>query len=124
MVDDLSPDEVEQAIKGTRLLLVDAWSPNCGPCKELSPIMEFLEEMHADNSDIRIVKVNTKEHIGFATKNNIFAIPCVLVFFEGAPAKYVLHNPETGEAKVIDRLQGLRPLEHYDEMICALLSSA
>jgi thioredoxin 1 len=122
MVDDISPEEVEQAIKETRLLLIDAWAPSCGPCKELAPIMEELEEMYADNSDLRIVKVNTNEHVGFATKNNIFAIPCVLAFFEGESAKYTIHNPETGETKVIDRLLGLRPLEVYDDMICSLLS--
>ncbi len=123
MVDDLSPEEIEQAIKTTRLLLVDSWAPSCGPCKELAPIMEELEEMYADNSDLRIVKVNTQDHIGFATKNNIFAIPCVLAFFDGAPAKYTVVTG-TGETKIVDRLLGLRPLEHYDDMICSLLSIA
>ncbi len=124
MVDDISSEEVEQAIKETRLLLIDAWAPTCVPCKELAPILEDLEEMYADNADLRIVKVNTNKHIGFATENNIFAIPCVLAFFEGAPAKYNLHNPDTGETKIIDRLLGLRPLEHYDDMVRALLDTA
>ena len=121
MVEDVSPEEVNQASKEFRLLLVDAWAPSCGPCKELGPILDELEEIYSDNSDVKIVKVNTQEHIGFAMKNSIFAIPCVLAFFEGEPAKYVLHNPETGDTRVIDRLLGLRPLEHYEDMICSLL---
>ena len=124
MVDEVSPEEVEEVIKKHRLLLVDAWAPSCAPCRELSPILEKLEEKYSDNSDLRIVKINTQEHIGFASKNNIFAIPCVLAFFEGKPAEYVRHDPETGDTKVVDRLLGLRPLEHYDDMICSLLCLA
>ena len=120
MVDDISPDEVELAIKKSRLLLVDVWTPSCGPCKELGPILEEIEEMYADNSDLRIVKVNTQDHIGFATKHSIFAIPCVLAFFEGKPPKYVIQD-SAGDTRVLDRLVGLRPMEHYHDMICFLL---
>jgi thioredoxin-like negative regulator of GroEL len=120
MVDDLSPDEIELVVKTTRLVLVEAWAPTCGPCRELTPILEEIEEMYADNTDVRIVKVNTGLHIGFAAKNQIFALPCVLAFFEGEPAEYTFQTG-VGETKVVDRLIGLRPLEHYDEMISALL---
>ena len=121
MVDDMSPEEVEIAVKETRLLLVEAWSPSCGPCKELGPILEELEETYAKNSNLRIVKINTQDHIGFASKNNIFALPCVLGFFEGEPAKYVCQDAK-GDTRVVDRLVGLRPIDHYDDMICSLLS--
>ena len=123
MVDDITPEEVKQYIKSTRLLLVEAWAPTCGPCKDLAPILEKLEEEYSDNSDLKIVKVNTKDHIGFATENNIFALPCVLIFFEGEPAKYTTET-NLGETKVLDRLLGLRPLEHYDDVICTLLNIA
>ena len=119
-MDDLSPDDIELAVKNTRLVLVDAWAPTCRPCKELSPILEEIEEMYADNADVRIVKINTEEHIGFASKNGIFALPCVLIFFDGEPAKYTVQNG-IGEIKIVDRLIGLRPLEHYDEIITSLL---
>ncbi|MHA1943999.1 MAG: thioredoxin family protein, partial [Candidatus Thorarchaeota archaeon] len=102
------------------LLLVDAWAPSCGPCKELGPILEEIEEIYADNSDFRIVKVNTQDHLGFATKHSIFALPCVLAFFEGKPAEYVIQDSK-GNSRVLDRLVGLRPMEHYDNMICFLL---
>ena len=121
MVDDISPEEVEIAIKETRLLLVEAWSLSCGPCKELGSILEELEETYAKNSNLRIVKINTQDHIGFASKNNIFALPCVLGFFEGEPAKYVCQDAK-GDTRVVDRLVGLRPMDHYDDMICSLLS--
>ncbi len=120
MVDDISPEKVEIAVKETRLLLVEAWSPSCGPCKNLGPILEELEETYAENSNLRIVKINTEAHIGFASKNNIFALPSVLCFFEGEPAKYVCQDSR-GDTQVVDRLVGLRPMDHYDDMICSLL---
>ncbi|MFW9817011.1 MAG: thioredoxin family protein [Candidatus Thorarchaeota archaeon] len=120
MVDDLSPDEIEIVVKNTRLVLVDAWAPTCGPCKELSPILEEIEEIYSDNPDVRIVKINTGEHIGFASKNDIFALPCVLIFFDGEPAKYTIVTG-TGDTKVVDRLIGLRPIEHYEDIIYSML---
>ncbi|MHA2145595.1 MAG: thioredoxin family protein [Candidatus Thorarchaeota archaeon] len=120
MVDDLTSDEVELAKQQSKLLLVDAWTPTCVPCKELSPILEEVESIFVEQSDLRIVKINTQKHIGFATENNVFALPCVLAFFEGEPAKYVFKN-STGDTKVVDRLVGLRPLEHYEDMIRSLL---
>ena len=120
MVDDLSPDDLELVVKNTRLVLVDAWATTCAPCKELTPILEEVEEMYADNQDVKIVKINTGKHIGFATKHGIFALPCVLAFLDGEPAEYNFVTG-TGETKVVDRLIGLRPLEHYDDMIISLL---
>jgi thioredoxin 1 len=120
MVDDLSPDDIELVIKDTRLVLVDAWAPTCGPCKELSPILEEIEETYSDNVDVRIVKINTGEHIGFASKNSIFALPCVLIFLDGKPAKYTIQSG-TENIKIVDRLIGLRPFEHYDDIIRSLL---
>jgi thiol-disulfide isomerase/thioredoxin len=122
MVDDLSPEEVEIAVKETRLLLVEAWSPSCGPCKDLGPILEDLEDTYAENSNLRIVKINTQDHMGFASKNNIFALPCVLGFFEGEPARYMCQDSR-GDTRVVDRLIGLRPIDHYDDMICSLLGT-
>ena len=123
MVDDLTPDEIELVVKRTRLVLVDAWATTCAPCRELTPILEEIEEMYTDNVDVRIVKINTGEHIGFASKNGIFALPCVLIFFDGEPAKYTLVTG-TGDKKIVNRLIGLRPFEHYDDVIRSLLQLA
>jgi len=117
MVDDASPGDVERIAKKTRLLFVDTWADWCHPCKALSPILEELDEKYADNPDIEFLKVNTQEHRQFAMDNEIHAIPCVLIYFDGEPAKYEVENPRTGETKTVDRLIGLRPAEHYEEVI-------
>jgi thioredoxin-like negative regulator of GroEL len=121
MVEDVSPQDVERAKRDTKLLFVDAWAEWCQPCKALTPIMEELEEKYADNDDVKFLKVNTQIHREFAMDNSIHAIPCVLIYFEGEPAKYEVTNPATGEKKALDRLIGLRPAEHYEEAISYFL---
>jgi thioredoxin-like negative regulator of GroEL len=123
MVDDASPEDVEQEINKTRLLFVDTWAEWCQPCKALTPILEELEEKYANNPAIKFLKVNTQDHRQFAMDNEIHAIPCVLIFFDGEPAKYEVTNQRTGERKILDRLIGLRPAEHYEEVISFFLSA-
>jgi thioredoxin 1 len=117
MVADVSPEVVERVLGETRLLFVDAWAPWCGPCVALTPILEELDGKYADNPDVRFLKVNTQEYRKFAMDNTIHAIPCVLIFFDGEPAKYEVMDERTGTKKIFDRLIGLRPAEHYEEVI-------
>ena len=117
MVDDVSPEVIEQVSKKTKLLFVDAWAPWCGPCTALTPILEELDEKYADNPDVRFLRINTEDHRKFAMEKSIHAIPCVLIFFEGEPAKYEVDNPKGEGKKFLDRLIGLRPPEHYENVI-------
>ncbi len=123
MVEDVSPEDVESIINKTRLVFVDAWAEWCQPCKALTPILEELEVKYAKNPDVRFLKVNTENHIKFAMDRDIHAIPCVLMFFDGEPAKYEVENPRTGERKTTDRLIGLRPAEHYEDVITHFFDS-
>ncbi len=121
MVNDVTPEEAMKIANETKLLFIDCWAPWCGPCKALTPILESLDEDYADDSDVGFVKVNTQDHMPFAMENNIVAIPCVLVFFEGKPANIEIANPSSGEKTTTDRLVGLRPYEAYEEVIEKLL---
>jgi len=123
MVEDVSPEDVDSIISKTRLVFVDAWAEWCQPCKALTPILEELEVKYANNSDVKFLKVNTQNYVQFAMDRNIHAIPCVLMFFDGEPAKYEVENPRTGERTETDRLIGLRPAEHYEDVISHFLGS-
>ncbi len=122
MVDDASPTDVENIIREVRLVFVDTWAEWCQPCLALSPILQELDEKYADNPDIRFLKVNTQDYQQFAMDNKIHAIPCVLMYFDGEPAKYEVENPRSGEKQTLDRLIGLRPAEHYEDVISYFLS--
>jgi thiol-disulfide isomerase/thioredoxin len=121
MVRDVTPEDVEVAKKKTKLLFVDCWAEWCGPCKALGPIMDELEQKYSDNPDIGFLKVNTDLHQQYAIMNGIRGIPCVLIFFNGEPAKLKIINKDTGATTVQDRLIGLRPAEHFEYAIESLL---
>lgn len=121
LVNEVDPQTLEAAIKETRLLFVDAWAPWCGPCLALAPVLEELSHKYADNPEIGFVKIDTQQYPQFAARHNINAIPCVLVYFEGKPAKFESPDPRRQLSVATDRLIGLRPAEHYEKVIRALL---
>ncbi len=119
MVNDVTPDVIEKAINETKLLFVDCWAPWCGPCLALGPILDEIDQKYADNPDVRFLKINTQIHQEFAVEQNLYAIPCVLVYFDGKPAKFELLRSDKKE--VTDRLIGTRPAEHYENVIRQLM---
>lgn len=122
MVRDVTPSDIDTAMTETKLLFVDAWAPWCQPCLALAPTLDELDEKYKDDPDVGFLKVNTQNHQEFAIKNEISGIPCVLIFMNGTPAKLEIPTSEAGGVTVVDRLVGLRPAEHYEFVINALLN--
>ena len=64
-------------------IIVDFWAPWCGPCKNLTPILEKVTKSY--NGKIRLVKINIDENQGVASQLRIQSIPAVYAFFQGKP---------------------------------------
>ena len=69
-----------EVLKSEKPVLVDFWASWCGPCRELSPVVDALGE---ELTDVKVVKINVDEERELAKKYKIFSIPTLLVIKDG-----------------------------------------
>jgi len=64
-------------------VLVDFWAPWCGPCKQLTPILEKV--VREAKGAVKLVKINIDENQRIAQQMRIQSIPAVFAFRNGQP---------------------------------------
>jgi len=65
-------------------VLIDFWAPWCGPCRQLTPIIE--KAVRAAKGKVKLVKMNIDEHPQIPGQMGIQSIPAVIAFVNGQPA--------------------------------------
>jgi putative thioredoxin len=106
---DINQDQfVEEVVEKSKTtpVIVDFWAPWCGPCKQLTPILENL--VNKKNGKVILAKINVDENQGIAGQLNIQSIPTVYGFVDGKP---------------IDAFQGAQPENKIEEMINKLIDA-
>ena len=66
------------------LVILDFWAEWCGPCKQLTPILEKISAEYADRGVI-LAKVNVDENKFIAAQFQVRSIPTVYAIFQGQP---------------------------------------
>ena len=64
-------------------VLVDFWAPWCGPCKQLTPVLE--KAVKAAKGKVKLTKMNIDEHPAIPGQMGIQSIPAVIAFSNGQP---------------------------------------
>ena len=86
-------------------VLVDFWAPWCGPCRQLTPILE--KAVRAAKGAIRLVKLNIDEHPQIPGQMAVQSIPAVFAFQDGRPVDgFMGALPESRVNAFIARLIG------------------
>ncbi|MEO1040242.1 MAG: thioredoxin [Pseudomonadota bacterium] len=86
-------------------VLVDFWAPWCGPCRQLTPVLEAA--VAKAGGAVKLVKVNIDENPGVAGQLRIQSIPAVIAFRDGQPADgFMGALPESQVREFIKRLSG------------------
>ncbi len=70
-----------KVLQETRPVLVDFWSPTCGPCRAFAPVVAALAQANGDSAVI--AKANAFETPNLAAKLGVAALPTILIFKNG-----------------------------------------
>jgi putative thioredoxin len=84
-------------------VMVDFWAPWCGPCRQLTPILE--KAVRAAKGAVRLVKLNIDEHPEIPGQMGVQSIPAVFAFQDGRP---------------VDGFMGALPESRVNEFIARL----
>lgn len=106
---DINQDQfVEEVVEKSKTIpvIVDFWAPWCGPCKQLTPVLESI--VNKKNGKIILAKINVDENQAIAAQLKIQSIPTVYGFVEGRP---------------IDAFQGAQPESKIESMIDKLIDA-
>ncbi|MDH3593505.1 MAG: thioredoxin [Rhodospirillales bacterium] len=99
--DRFAQDVIEASLSAP--VIVDFWAPWCGPCKQLTPLLE--KTVTAARGAVRLVKINIDENQDLAAQMRVQSIPTVYAFYQGRPVDaFQGALPESQIKTFIDRL--------------------
>lgn len=84
-------------------VLVDFWAPWCGPCKQLTPVLEKV--VREARGRVKLVKLNIDEHPAIPGQLGVQSIPAIIAFKDGQPVDgFMGAVPESQIREFIDRI--------------------
>lgn len=110
------------------LIVVDFWAEWCGPCKQLTPILEKVCADYAAKG-VKLVKINVDDNGFIASQFRVQSIPTVYAVFQGQPVADLTPARTEGQIKqMLDQLLMQLPIQSEEkaqaEELAPLIASA
>ncbi len=108
-VDQFRTDVVTPSMD--KLVIVDFWADWCGPCKQLTPVLEKVAADYADRGVV-LAKINVDENKFIAAQFQVRSIPTVYAIFQGQPiADLTPARTEPQITQMLDQLLEKLPIQ-------------
>ncbi len=99
---ELTVDNFSATVQGSPVVVADFWAPWCGPCRQLTPVIERIADQFA--GQVAVGKINVDENPDLAVKYDVSTIPRIMIF-KGSEQPVFLHVGTLSDADLAREIQ-------------------
>lgn len=100
---ELTTENFETHLKSGHVVVADFWAPWCGPCRQLTPVIERIADQFAGKAVVG--KVNVDENPDLGNKYDVQTIPRIMIF-KGTDKPIFLHVGTLSDADLAKAING------------------